>query len=168
MVEPAPIYRPRGLSAAAVRAELVDTTTSPVVLSAAALTTAQVAVLAAGSRAAIVVGTLPLAVDLILYRGDDFYVDLTLTDEAGDPWDLTGWTAASQIRPSAESDQVLASFTATIEANVIGLHLPHDQAQALTPGASRWDVQITDPTDRVLTLVAGAVTVTADVTRESW
>jgi len=115
--------------------------------------------------AAIVVGTLPLAVDLVLYRGDDFYLDVTVTNSSGGAFDLTGFTAASQVRVSPdEPDPPAATFTATIAANVIHLHLPHGEADAL-PVTGAWDVQIKDATGVVTTLAFGAVTTTPDVTR---
>lgn len=111
------------------------------------------------------VGTLPVVVDLVLYRGDDFYLDVTVTDTGGGPFDLTGYTASAQVRVSADTaDPPAATFTATIAANVIHLHLANVAAAGLPP-LGVWDVQITDAAGVVTTLAYGAVTTTPDVTR---
>lgn len=113
-----------------------------------------------------VAGSLPLQVDLTLYRGDDFFLDVEVTDSGGAPFDLTGYTAAAQIRATADAaDPPAASFDPVIAGSTIHLHLPHGEATGLPTPNGAWDVQITDATGIVTTLAFGAVTTTPDVTR---
>jgi hypothetical protein len=114
----------------------------------------------------VTVGELPQEVDLVLYRGDDFYLTVTVTAAAGGPFDLTGYVPTAQIRETPDdADPPLAAFTATVAANVITLHLTHTAAAALTVDPAVWDVQIADPLGGITTLARGSVTVTLDVTR---
>ncbi len=105
---------------------------------------------------------LPAEVDLAIYQGDDFYLDLTVTDAGGGAADLTGFTATAQVRSAPGAvDPPMCTFTATIAANIIHLHLPHTEAAKLNNPAA-WDCQV-EATD-VITLVAGKVTVTLQIT----
>jgi len=109
------------------------------------------------------VGTLPLAVDLVLYRGDDFYLDVAVTDDAGQPFTLAGYTPAAQVRQTTDAAEIVATFVATVSTNVVHLHLTAAVAVGLTDGV--WDVQVTSAAGEVTTLAFGAVRVTHDVTR---
>lgn len=106
--------------------------------------------------------------DLSIIRGDDYRVMVTLTSN-GAPFDLTGYTAKAQIRPSTAPSAVLyAEFTATVETpatdGVIKLELDNVTTSALT-GNGVWDLQITDSGGWVTTVASGAVTLVPDVTR---
>ena len=104
----------------------------------------------------------PQVVNLVLYQGDDFYLDLTVTNPDTTPFDLTGYTPTSQIKDQV-GGSVLASFTCTIGGNIVHLHLPAVQSALLTSNGV-WDCEITSATGLITTLVAGTVKVTADVT----
>jgi hypothetical protein len=106
---------------------------------------------------------IPTAVNLAVYQGDDLYLDLAVTN-AGQPADLTGYTAAAQIRATPVDTTILATFSVTIAASTVHLHLAHTDARNLT-GQAVWDCQLTDPTGNISTIAAGSVAVTADVTR---
>lgn len=106
--------------------------------------------------------------DLSIVRGDDYRVVITLSVD-GLPFDLTGYTAAAQIRAStAGSAPLIADFVATVETpetdGIITLELDHDTTALFTVNGV-WDLQITDGADWVSTVVSGAVTVVPDVTR---
>lgn len=102
----------------------------------------------------------PAAVNLALYAGDDFWLDIAVTDPAGDPADLTGQTARSDIRSRADMP-VVASFTATIAGNVIHLYLAGADVAGL-PQAAVWDCQLADAD--TVTLAAGNVRTWPQVT----
>jgi hypothetical protein len=106
--------------------------------------------------------------DLELYQGDTYALSITLTDkDSGVPVDLTGSTAAAQIRATAAAPEVLADFVATVDgpSGTIHLDLPAADSAAVPPGPHVWDVETTDTTGRVRTWLAGAAVVTAEVTR---
>jgi hypothetical protein len=110
------------------------------------------------------VGEPPAQVDLIVYAGDDYAVEVGVFDPGGAAADLTGYTAAAQVRPSPPADLVLVEFAATITGNVVTLILTHDQTALFERDAS-WDVQITSAGAIVTTLAYGAVRVIREVTR---
>jgi hypothetical protein len=114
------------------------------------------------SLGAVEIVTLPLAVNLTIYQGDDFFLYLTVTDTLGNPINMDGWTAAAQIR-AAPTTQVIAAFTGSTTANQVALQLPHLEAMKL-PRKAVWDCQVTDLAGVVTTLVAGKVTATPEVT----
>jgi hypothetical protein len=115
----------------------------------------------AGPRAATAITALPTTVDLALYEGDDFYLDLVVTNPDGSAADLSTAVASAQVRTTADTTDPQAQFTATITGNVIHLHLDHIAASVMSNGV--WDCQIATPD--ITTLAAGKVTVTQEVTR---
>jgi hypothetical protein len=114
---------------------------------------------AAASEQTIV--ALPAKVNLDLYAGDDFYLDLTVTNPDGSDADLSAAVPTAQIRTTDVDANVAATFEVTVNGNVISLHLVNTDTAQLPPQAV-WDCQIATPD--VTTLVAGTVTTTADVT----
>lgn len=107
---------------------------------------------------------MPQQMSLAVYRGDCYHWTFTLwTDESGTvPYDLTGAVAAAEIRAKPGSP-VIADLTCTVvQPNTVEVDLP-SEASALLSGKAVWDLQVTMD-GCVKTLVAGAVTVTADVT----
>src|SRR3954470_1598423 len=59
------------------------------------------------------ISALPLRVDVDIYKGDDFYLDLTVTTPDGSDADLSGATPSAQIRSAPNSTDIMASFQAT-------------------------------------------------------
>lgn len=111
------------------------------------------------------VGYEPASVDLVVYRGDDVAVGIVVKNADGTPVDLTGATAAAQIRKSTEDPDPVAEFTTTIDANMITLGLPHDVSATLPLVALVWDAQLTGADGTTTTVAAGRVRVVGDVTR---
>jgi hypothetical protein len=106
---------------------------------------------------------LPQTVNLNLYQGDDFFLDIVVTNEDGSDYDLTNMTARAQVRATPAATEVMANFAATITDSTIHLHLVGSQAARLAPTAS-WDCEISGT--ETLTLVAGTVRTTQEVTRD--
>lgn len=107
--------------------------------------------------------SLPAKQDIALYQGDDFYLDITVKNQDGTPANIAAATPKAQIRTVPEDPTILASFVATITTNVIHLHLLAAASALLIPGPAYWDIQIAMPD--VTTLMAGKVTIHAEVTR---
>lgn len=114
----------------------------------------------------------PTTVDLKLYAGDDFRLLVRLIDpDSGAPVDLTGVVGAAQIRDEAAPAGTLplATFTVSVGAEEIELHLPAQETTDADPDAgwpnAVWDLQITWPDTTVVTVSAGRVYLTEDVTR---
>jgi hypothetical protein len=106
----------------------------------------------------------PNTVDVDIYQGDDFSMTLTVTNPDGSAANLTGATAAAQIRSAPASTDIAATFTTTIASNVVTLTLTHTAATALS-GNYVWDCQLTYSGGTVNTIAAGRVRVAAEVTR---
>src|SRR5688572_19168045 len=107
--------------------------------------------------------------DLAIYQGDDYAATVTVLNPDNTPADITGFTAQAQIRRAvADLDPVVvATMTAVIASPDVSLSLSHDQTKSLT-GRYVWDLQLTSITDAsVTTILAGRVSVTAEVTRIS-
>lgn len=110
---------------------------------------------------AAALSAVPLDQPLILYQGDDWRLDIVVTNPDGTPADLTGATVSSQVRRTPDAAEVLGEFTATIEGNTIHLHMPASTSATITSGV--WDCQLATPD--VVTLVGGKLTVPLEVTR---
>jgi len=114
--------------------------------------------------AVVVLGALPTNIDLVLYQGDDFRMNITL-DDSVNPIDLTGYVAKAEIRAAPGGDTVLASFDASVTGpTTVALHLTSAESAKLDKNAA-WDVQVTDPASAVATLAYGTVQLHKDVTR---
>lgn len=115
------------------------------------------------AAAAQVIERLPVRVDLHIYQGDDFYLNLGI-DDSQVAVDLTTYTPKSQIRTKPGAVEVVAEFDVTVkDATTLALHLPTEESAKL-PQTSSWDVQITDVTGVVTTLAYGTVTANREVT----
>lgn len=100
--------------------------------------------------------------DLTMYQGDSFQVELDF------PFDITGYSLASQIRLQPGDATLLATFTVTPVSgsnNKLQLSLTSDQTTML-PERAYWDIQATtsnDPTYQK-TYMRGTVFTTREVT----
>lgn len=106
-----------------------------------------------------------------VYRGDTFYAELTLWEDAGKtiPWDLVGAELMAEVRIGT-GKPVLATFDCELitDPNVVSMTLTPASTLLLPPtGADPlWDLQATWPaaTPIVHTLVRGTVHVEGDIT----
>lgn len=101
--------------------------------------------------------------DIRLQRGDDLVEQFTFTDDDGEALDLSGYTFASQLRQTADGT-LLATFTVSVSDNVVSRTLSRTVTATLD-GTYVHDLQWTDPSGRVRTLLSGEVEVVEDVTR---
>jgi hypothetical protein len=107
-------------------------------------------------------GTLPLSI----YHGDTYRWQFTLWQDPDKtiPADLTGVIPKAEIR-SAPGGAVLTTIDLTVQMpNIILAILSTAKSQLLTVKGGTWDLQLTYPDGDVQTVLAGAVTVTMDVT----
>lgn len=104
---------------------------------------------------------------LALRAGDTETLSVTLQDSAGDPINISGRSYAAQVRATADSSTVLATFSCSITnaaAGTFACTLTATQTAALAAGGGVWDLQETYGAT-VTTLLAGSVTIAQDVTR---
>jgi hypothetical protein len=106
-------------------------------------------------------------VGLNIYAGDDYEAVVTVVDDQGNPFDLTGYVAQSQIRTSLtdNSPTPAATFACTINSNQITMILDHTQTAGLTKSGYVWDIQVIDASGWITTLLAGGVSMTMEVTK---
>jgi hypothetical protein len=87
---------------------------------------------------------------------------------APQPVDLTGWTAAMQIRayPGASSVLYDASSDITLggDAGTISLTIPASATEGFTFWSAVYDLLLTDPSGNVTRFIGGSVTVSPGVT----
>lgn len=121
----------------------------------------------------------PKVVTLIWVAGDALRFRIRIVDpdpDSPDPEnpvmvarDLTGWSAASQIRKDTKKDSpLLAEFTFNTldETGIIDAYLSPSESQKLRDITSaKWDYQLSDPAADPLTIMAGPAKPKGDVTR---
>jgi len=105
-------------------------------------------------------------VNLYMEQGTTFSSVITLDDLNGSVYDLTGYTANSQIRKSFYSSNATATFTATVAAanGTITLSLTSAQTANIAPGRYLYDTIITTGST-VTRVLEGIIDVSPRVTR---
>jgi hypothetical protein len=108
---------------------------------------------------------LPAEINLTFYQGDDFFLDLTVTDPTDAPVDCTNASPMSQIRSAPDSQVIFAEISVTVDATTTNLlHLQVAAGDsALLPLNSVWDIQLSTPS--ITTIAAGTVTCIQQVTQ---
>ncbi len=110
---------------------------------------------------------MPNKANLAIYQGDDYSAVVTVLSD-GAPADLTGYLAQAQIRSSYAdaSPTVVVEIETAVSGNQVSLAIAAAATVALT-GPYLWDLQLVWPGGPTTTILAGAVTVTPEVTREA-
>lgn len=112
---------------------------------------------------------MPAQVALKLYRGDTAVWEDVFSDD-NVPTDLTGYTFLSQIRLTADATDPMAVIDVEIldaPAGRIRRTLPATEAAKLVPGKAFWDLQYQTAAGFVRTVMAGPVTIVADISRSA-
>jgi hypothetical protein len=103
--------------------------------------------------------------NIVIDQGSDFSTEISVTDDNGDPVNLTGYSAAAQMRKHYTSATAI-SFVATIDvAGAVALSMNAATSSNVTAGRYVYDCEITSSSNVVSRLVEGIVTVTPQVTR---
>jgi hypothetical protein len=106
----------------------------------------------------------PGVFNLDLYRGDDYTWRVMLWNNTARtvPTDLTGATAAAEIRDKTAGSRIVTLGCTITAPNIIDVTmLSADWAECPTSGI--WDLQVTSPDGLVRTVLAGTVKTTGDV-----
>ena len=106
--------------------------------------------------------------NLLMEQGATFNTTITLDDVNGEVYNLTGYTASSQMRKSYYSSNATATFTTSIDGNtgVIGLTLTSNQTANISPGRYVYDTIISNAGSNIITRVLeGIIDVSPRVTR---
>ena len=106
--------------------------------------------------------------NLYIDQGTDYSVTIDCTDSAGEVLNLTGYTAAAQMRKTYGSSTISATFTTSINASAgqVTLSLTDTQTSALEAGRYVYDLNITKTSTSATTrVVEGQAVLTPGVTR---
>jgi hypothetical protein len=105
--------------------------------------------------------------NLYLEQGTTFNTTITLDDVYGELYDLSGYSANSQIRKSYYSSNATATFSTTINSQqgTIALDLTSQVTSNIAPGRYVYDATITDLNGRITRILEGVVDVSPRVTR---
>ena len=109
----------------------------------------------------------PATQNLTMTRGDTETVSVTVTTDGTTPVDITGRTYSSQLRSSPDNNVVAATAVCTVTDGPNGkltVTFSHGDTSTLVPGYYYWDLQ-EYAFGVYSTILAGTVTVNADVTR---
>jgi hypothetical protein len=105
-------------------------------------------------------------VNIVIDQGTDFATTVSLTDSDGEQLNLTGMSAASQIRKTFSSSNSTAFTTALANNNgTLTLSLTNSITSALAAGRYVYDVELTDSAAVKSRILEGMVTVTPEVTK---
>lgn len=105
--------------------------------------------------------------NLYLEQGTTFTTTITIDDVYGDVFDLTGYTASSQMRKSYYSSNAAATFQTTINIGqgTITLDMAANTSANISAGRYVYDTIITDGSTNVTRVLEGIVDVSPRVTR---
>ena len=117
----------------------------------------------------------PAEYNITHYQGDTLILPLRIRNvnadgTLGEYEDLTGWVGKAQMRNAA--DVIVQEFTVTVDADqvdnkgLLEVTATHTQTAVWTSiNGLVWDLQLTNAGGQVRTIIAGTVTVLAEVTR---
>lgn len=109
--------------------------------------------------------------NLTIDQGSDWYINFTYQDSNGNPINLTGYTAALQLRSNISDVNAALSLatgsgiTITASTGLIAVHATAAQTGAISSGYYYYDLEITSSTNIVTRLIEGRIQLVAQVTR---
>lgn len=106
--------------------------------------------------------------NLVIDQGTDFSATIDVIDTDDNPFDLTNYTTAAQIRKSYASTTAYDFNTShNNDLGQIYLSISNSITNQLDPGRYLYDVEITSTSGDISRVVEGIVTVTPGITRQS-
>lgn len=105
-----------------------------------------------------------LKANITIDQGTDFATSIDVTDDNGDPTDLSGFTGAAQMRKHYTSSNSF-SFSVAVANGSVTLSMNSATTANITAGRYVYDCELTSGSNVVTRIVEGIVTVTPQVTR---
>ena len=113
-----------------------------------------------------------VAYNIVINQGTDWFFNVTYDQPDGTPVNITGYSAAMQLRSFPNSPIAVLTLTTgdgiTIDgtAGTLELHATNEQTSAIDEGNYFYDLEITAPGTGIVTrLIQGIAEVSAEVTR---
>lgn len=112
-----------------------------------------------------------VAYNVEIDQGADWFFNVTYENPAGTPVNITGYTAALQLRSLPDSPTAVLSLatgsgiTLTGPSGLVAIHATAAQTRAIDEGDYYYDLEITSNNGIVTRLVQGQAIVSAEVTR---
>lgn len=105
--------------------------------------------------------------NIFIDQGTDFSITVDVTDTSGGALNMSGYSAAAQIRKTYGSSTVSSSFTTSIAeaTGQVTLSLTDTQTTALESGRYVYDLNVTSGGGQTTRVVEGQAIVTPGVTR---
>lgn len=110
--------------------------------------------------------------NLKMEQGATFLRTLSLTDDAGDIMNLTGYVARMQVRSSVTASSTILDMSTTGNymsldgpTGTITINVPATVTSTLTTINSVYDLEIESSTNVVTRLIEGSITLDLNVTR---
>lgn len=109
--------------------------------------------------------------NIVVYRGDEFSMQLEFKDEDGVVIDITGWTIFFTVKKKLDDPDTAAKLSVTVSptdpTNGIALvTVPNTETDNLS-GVYYYDFQFKKADGTIQTLVSGGITFEKDVTRRT-
>jgi hypothetical protein len=103
---------------------------------------------------------------LLVEQGSDYRRAIPVFDRiTKQSQDVTGWTAAGQIRATPTSDSVLCQLDLTPDGTDVMLFIPAAESSTWTWTKARYDIEVTSPSGDKSRIIKGLVIVDPEVTR---
>jgi hypothetical protein len=102
--------------------------------------------------------------NIVIDQGSTFASSIDILDENDEPVVLTNYTARGQIRKHYSSTNSV-SFTTTMSNGSLVISLTANQTANIVSGRYVYDIELVDPSNTVIRILEGIVTVTPEVTR---
>ena len=105
--------------------------------------------------------------NIFIDQGTDFSITVDVTDTDGTALEMTGYTAAGQIRKTYSSSTASGTFTTAIAAasGQVTLSLTDTETSAIPAGRYVYDLTITSASSITTRVAEGQINVTPSVTR---
>lgn len=106
--------------------------------------------------------------NIVVDQGADYSASIDVTDSDGDNIDLSGYTAAGQIRKTYSSSTAV-DFTVAVaspaSAGILNISLSNTQTNAMKAGRYVYDIEITNSGGAKTRVLEGQVEITPGVTQ---
>ena len=105
--------------------------------------------------------------NIFIDQGTDFSITVDVTDTSGGALNMSGYSAAAQIRKTYGSSSVSSTFSTSIAESTgqVTLSLSDTQTSALDSGRYVYDLNVTSGGGQTTRVVEGQAIVTPGVTR---